>query len=85
MQDILTRQRDEVFGVLLSTFNKELYEKNLKQDAYEEGFGQGAHDTLLKQVKIKLSKGKTIEEIADALEESTDMIQLLVKEVTETL
>ena len=37
LTDILTKQRDEVFGVLLSTFNKELYEKNLKEDAYSEG------------------------------------------------
>ena len=39
--DILTKQRDEGFGVILSTFNKELYEKNLKQDAYEAGHEAG--------------------------------------------
>ncbi len=27
--DILTKQRDEVFGVILSTFNKELYDESL--------------------------------------------------------
>ena len=35
LQDILTKQRDEVFGVILSTFNKELYEKNLNVNVEE--------------------------------------------------
>lgn len=39
--DILTKQRSEVMEVVLSTFNKELYEKNLKADAYEEGMIEG--------------------------------------------
>ncbi len=85
LYDILTKQRDEVFGMILSTFNKELYERDLKQDAYEDGledgFEKGQNDKLLEQIQKKLSKGKSIEIIADELEEDiqkiTELIDLL--------
>jgi len=41
LKDILMEQRSEVLGVLLSTFNKELYEQGLKDDAYQEGVKEG--------------------------------------------
>lgn len=72
-------EKAEVLGVVLSTFNKELYEKNLKEDAYNEGI----HKKLCQLVKIKLSKGKTVAEIADALEEDVETIQKLIYELTD--
>ena len=66
--DILTKERDEVFGVLLSTFNKELYEKNLKEDAFKDGRKEGETYILVKQVCTKLSKGYSEEKIAEQLE-----------------
>ena len=41
LADILEKQRDEVLGMVLSTFNRELYEKELKEDAREEGWMEG--------------------------------------------
>lgn len=85
--DILTKERNEVLAVVLETFNKELYEKNLKADAYEDGvqFGkrEGANNKLLSLIKIKLSKGKSVEQIADELEETTEVINNLIKQITE--
>lgn len=93
LYDILTKQKAEVLGVVLSTFNKELYEKNLKEDAYnagrydglkkgrEEGIAEGAHEKLCQLVKIKLSKGQTAEQIADALEENIETVQEIMKEL----
>ena len=34
LEDILRKQRDEVLGVLLTTFNKELHEKMLKKRCF---------------------------------------------------
>ena len=51
LEDILTKQRDEVFGVILSTFNKELYEKNLKQNAYEDGIQTGMKTSRVESVE----------------------------------
>ena len=80
--DILIKQRNEVLNVVLETFNQQLYEKNLKQDAYEEGKTEGARIKLKDQVCRKLAKGKEPEEIAEALEENITLIEELIKEIT---
>lgn len=76
--DILTKERNEVVAVVLETFNKELYEKNLKEDAYEDG----VRDKLLSLIRIKLEKGKSVEQIADELEETVEMIQEYIKTIS---
>lgn len=87
LTDILTKQRNEVFSVILSTFDKESYEKDLKEVAYEEGYNsgygsgynEGAYNKLCEKVKRKLDKGKTVEQIAEELEESVEAIEELIK------
>ena len=69
--------------MILSTFDKEVYEKDLKEEAYEEGFASGydsarnagSHQKLVDLVEKKIAKGKTTEQIADELEESVEVIQ----------
>ena len=75
--DILTKQRSEVLEVVLTTFNQELYEKNLKQDAFEDG----RYDKLKELVLKKLQKGHSAEQIADVLEESLEVIEKIIKEI----
>ena len=83
LEDILRKQRNEVLGVLLTTFNKELHEKCLKEDAFEDGFSagkdEGAREKLMEKVRIKLAKGKSLEQISDELEESVEEIEKLIK------
>lgn len=95
LEDILRKQRDEVLGVLLTTFNKELHEKCLKEDAFAEGFNngfkdgykdgistgkdEGARENRMNLLKIKLAKGKSLEQIADELEESVEEIEKLTE------
>lgn len=95
LEDILRKQRDEVLGVLLTTFNKELHEKCLKEDAFAEGFNngfkdgykdgisagkdEGARENRMNLLKIKLAKGKSLEQIADELEESVEEIEKLIE------
>ena len=77
LNDILTQSKAEVHDMVLTTFNRELYEKGLREDAYEDGKA-----SLLKtQIQKKLSKGKSIEIIAEELEESVDVIQAMCKEL----
>ena len=87
LKDILTQQRAEVLGVLLSTFNKELYEKGLKDNAYNEGLTQGrtegAQDKLYEQIRKKIAKGKSVEEIAEELEESVEAVKELAASLSE--
>ncbi|MDO4514603.1 MAG: hypothetical protein Q4B72_11290 [Lachnospiraceae bacterium] len=39
--DILSKQRSEVYDMLLTEFDEERYERTLRQDAYEDGFRDG--------------------------------------------
>lgn len=75
--DILIEERAEVYMYILESFDKELYERDLKQDAYEEG----ANDKLISLIKIKLSKGKTVEQIAEELEETEETITNLLSQM----
>ena len=59
---------------ILESFDKELYERDLKQNAYDDG----AQNKLLSLIKIKLEKGKTVEQIADELEETLESIEKLI-------
>lgn len=72
--------------MLLSTFNKELYEKELKNDAYNEGEAnglvKGRQQKLIELIQIKLTKGKSIETIADELEEPVEIIQDLISQIS---
>jgi predicted transposase YdaD len=86
--DILTAERTEVFMYILESFDKELYERDLKADAYEDGvragIREGENNKLVSQIKIKLEKGKNVEQIADELEESVENIQNLVLQLEGT-
>ena len=58
LEDILRKQRNEVLGVLLTTFNKELHEKCLKEDAFTEGFNNGFNDGFADGYKDGIATGK---------------------------
>ena len=64
---------------ILETFDQELYERDLKEQATFKGIQQGwemAHTDIIQK---KLAKGKSIEEIADALETSVEEVQKLME------
>ena len=75
----MTKQRDEVFGVQLSTFNQELYEKNLKEDAFEdgklEGKTEGKIETYLELIKEGIF---TISDVTERLEISIEEVEKLI-------
>lgn len=87
--DVLKEQRAEVVMYILESFDKEIYERDLKQDAYEEGrqdgitqgINLGEYNKLKEQVSKKLQKGQSAEQIADALEESSKVIEGIIKEI----
>ena len=71
---ILIERKSEVLEMLDDLFDKELYGKDLKQIAFEEG----EQNKLVNLVQKKLAKGKSVEEIADALEETVETIQHII-------
>ncbi len=70
--------------MILSTFDKELYEKDLKEEAYEEGYGEGygigANDKLHELVVRQLRRGKTENQIAENFGEPIEVIKRIVDE-----
>ena len=62
---------------ILESFDKELYERDLRQNAYDDG----RNDTLISMIKIKLDKGKTVSQIAAELEETVEVIEELIQEM----
>ena len=66
---------------ILESFDKELYERDLKQNAYDDGVKDGEINKLFSLVKIKLEKGKTVEQIADELEETVESIKKLISDM----
>ncbi len=87
--------------MILTTFDKELYENGLKEDAYKEGFNEGqsvgfndgfndgfnngeasgSQKKLTELIQKKLAKGKSIEKIAEELEETPDTIQIIISQI----
>ena len=60
--------------MVLYSFDKELYEEDLKQIAFEEG----EKSKLISQVQKKLSKGDSVEKIAEDLVESIETIRQII-------
>ena len=82
LKDFLTKRKSEVLEMVLYSFDKELYEKDLKQTAYEEGekigMQTGEQNKLISQVQKKLAKGQSAEKIAEELEENVETIQDII-------
>ena len=77
LKEFLIERKSEVLEMVLYSFDKELYEKDLKQIAYEEG----EQNKLVQQVQKKLDKGKSVEVIAEELEESVRVIQDIIAKI----
>ena len=79
IHDIVSRIREsEKIGVKYMQWWEE------KAYARDEGYEEGGRDKLLALTQKKLAKGKSIAEIADALEESEETIRELIAELKNT-
>ena len=73
-------------------YDKELEEKKLRRAEFqagmeagiekgiEQGITKGQHDLLKQKIKAKLAKGKSLELIADELEEDISVIEKLLNQ-----
>ena len=61
-------------------YNKDEEDKKLRKAEFEAGREEGRKELLKQQIQRKLSKGKSIDEIAEELEESVTIIQNLIGE-----
>ena len=92
LAEFLIQNRAEVISMSIFEYNKDEEEKKLRKAEFEAGREAGIEEgrmagieegriELLKQlIKRKLSKGKSIDEIAEELEESVTVIQNFIGE-----
>ena len=86
LKDFLIECKSEVLEMVLYSFDKELYEEDLKQIAFEEGekkgekIGEkkGERNKLISQIQKKLAKQKTADIIAEELEEDVTIVQQII-------
>lgn len=81
LTDVLRAHRKEVVGMFLEDYDEELHYRTLRRERYEDGLEDGGKLFLKKQVKKKLDKGKSIEVIAEELEETAEAIEEIMKEL----
>lgn len=81
IMDLVMRANKEVFKEAKGNMCDALYE--LFEDEFKEattkGRAEGSKEKLLELIEIKRSKGKSVEQIADDLEETVETIQELMK------
>ena len=58
-KDILTDQKAEVIQMILETYDKELHDKTLRHEGYEDGYNKGSADGYSKGSADGYSKGTT--------------------------
>ena len=75
LQDFLTEHKAEVIMSLLTEYDEEEAMEYFKQRAYEDGIVKGELQLIVSNICKKMIKNKSIEQIADELEEDVSKIQ----------
>ena len=90
LEDILIKQKAEVLHMILTEYDEKKHFRTLFREGKEEGIKEGMERgieiglsrgrdaLLLEQVKKKLSRGKTLSQIAEELEEDLTTIEQIV-------
>ena len=75
LKEFLQKNRAEVIAMSIFEYDKEEEEKKLRKAEFEAGVEHGIEQSLVSLVIKKMKKGKSVEEIADMLEETPEKIQ----------
>lgn len=90
LRDILIKQKAEVLHMILTEYDEKKHFRTLFREGKEEGikegiekglevgFRKGQEEHLWKQIQIKRSKGKSLSQIAEELEEELTIIEQIV-------
>ena len=85
LKEFLEKNRREAKNVSIYEYDQEKHIRQEREEAWEAGEKAGREagqmDKLQEQIQKKLAKGKTIPEIAEALEEEEDTIRQLMERI----
>ena len=78
LKDVLLKQKAEVLHMLLTHYDEKKHLRNTFMEGREEGRMAGREEKLREQIQNKLSKDKSLTEIAEELEEETTVIEQII-------
>ena len=81
LKDFLLERKAEAMHTLLTEYDEEEAMEYFKQRAYEDGIVKGELQLIVSNICKKMIKNKSIEQIADELEEEPDTIQSLYSKI----
>ena len=89
LKEFLEKNRREAKNVSIYEYDQEKHIRQEREEAWEAGEKagreagehKGEEKKIKEQIQKKLAKGKTIPEIAEALEEDEDTIRKLIEEM----
>ncbi len=93
LRDILERQRTEVLHMLLTEFDEKKYKRTIYLDGYEDGEqagynkgeqagnNKGEQAMLWSLIQKKRKKGKSLQQIAEELEEDVERIREMIEKM----
>ena len=81
LKEFLEKNRREAKNVSIYEYDQEKHIRQEREEAWEAGEHSGEEKKLKELIQKKLAKGKTIPEIAEALEEEVDVIRRLIDEM----
>ncbi len=84
LADYLKKKGSEVVNMLIAEYDYDLDVEVQREEAYAAGREEGQKEKLQEQVNRKLEKGKSIDTIAEELEESREVIAEIVIKLQST-
>ena len=81
LKDFLEKNRREAIRVSIYEYDEERHIRQEREEAREEGERIGQEKGRLELIRKKLAKGKSIPEIAEALEEEEETIRELIAQM----
>ena len=81
LKEFLEKNRREAKNVSIYEYDQEKHIRQEREEAWEAGEHSGEEKKLKEQIQKKLARGKTIPEIAEALEEEEDTIRRMIEEM----
>ena len=85
LKDFLIQHREEVTHMMTMDYTFERRLELQREEAIEEGREEGRELKLREQVRKKLLKSKSLEQVADELEETPDAIRSLYEQIKEEM
>ena len=81
LDGFFVRQKAEVLGMILEEFNREIYEKNVREDGYLEGIEDGREEKAIEAARNALAMNLTAEQAAQITGLPLEQVLELQKEL----